>query len=56
MAYIDWAVNNGYAVIDVNMPMHIDDADVCLPASPICQANTSRRISKKKASLSAQLR
>ncbi|KFZ00118.1 hypothetical protein V500_01173 [Pseudogymnoascus sp. VKM F-4518 (FW-2643)] len=27
MAYIDWAVNNGYAVIDVNMPMHIDDAD-----------------------------
>ncbi|KFY58770.1 hypothetical protein V496_05973 [Pseudogymnoascus sp. VKM F-4515 (FW-2607)] len=27
MAYIDWAVNNGYAVIDVNMPMHIDDSD-----------------------------
>jgi hypothetical protein len=31
MAYIDWAVKNGYAVIDINMPMHIDDPDVCLP-------------------------
>jgi hypothetical protein len=31
MAYIDWAYNNGYAVIDVNMPMHIEDTDVCLP-------------------------
>lgn len=30
MAYIDWAYNNGYAVIDVNMPMHIEDTDVCL--------------------------
>ncbi|OBT80163.1 hypothetical protein VF21_00614 [Pseudogymnoascus sp. 05NY08] len=27
MAYIDWAYNNGYAVIDVNMPMHIEDTD-----------------------------
>lgn len=34
MPYIDWAVNNGYAVIDVNMPMHIDDSDVCFPAQP----------------------
>lgn len=56
MAYIDWAVNNGYAVIDVNMPMHIDDADVCLPVSHICHANISRQISKKKASSTARPR
>lgn len=56
MAYIDWAVNNGYAVIDVNMPMHIDDMDVCFPAGPIYHADISRQISKKKASSSVRPR
>lgn len=28
MPYIDWAVANEFAVIDVNMPKHIDDPDV----------------------------
>jgi hypothetical protein len=54
MAYIGWAVNNGYAVIDVNMPMHIDDPDVrLLPAITPYQANADRRTWRKKASSSA---
>lgn len=26
--YVDWAVKNGFGVIDVNIPEHITDEDV----------------------------
>jgi len=35
MPYIDWAIANGFAVIDVNMPMHIDDPEVHI-SIPLC--------------------
>lgn len=28
MPYIDWAVANEYAVMDVNMPMHVENPEV----------------------------
>jgi histone deacetylase 6 len=31
LPYIDWAVANGYGVLDVNVPQHVSNPTVCPP-------------------------
>jgi hypothetical protein len=38
--YIDWAVENGFQVVDVNIPNIISIEDVTSPVAPLCHTLT----------------
>ena len=44
--YVDWAVKQGYAVIDVNIPKHLPGVDVWFNHAPIdyLSADSSSRL------------
>lgn len=41
MNYIDWAVEQGFAVIDVNVPKHLTSIDVRSVSTGTCLGRTN---------------